>query len=1362
MLHTALRCLSPFPHFHGLFDEVDNATKDDPEYWCQPGHSRYTERLVSVLHHNHALSADMIPGQLYDKEGWIKSWSRELQGKIIAVHEIGNHPDRQRLSGHMASCYIEEWTSSREEKHAVAAVAFAILTVKFTGLDDPWRSSSLRLLARACHAIWTNSGDIGDLETAIHFYRRAEINASADSPDLVHLYSNIGMNLTSRWEFSKNSADRQEAKEYMLKAISHATNYSTLQKNLWLYSQFLSRTVSATISEIDHRQELATFLDLKIHALQTFSSDVHGGHWSDAAQAHARLFILSSNEVSSSKAIEYYKRSLVSKQGGDPDKQKWRAKLAQHYAERYHTWRRSEDRQESLRLFDRVLELDGKDCESMIRKADVLRESALRSDDVARSRSCSIAACELADHAIATLSEASESRGLDRAFIHYLAGGIYKERWDLDGDNHYLDKAVELAKVSLEGTEDDRPWAYASQCCDMYYIRYEQNKAPDDLKQAFEAVNAAIASLEQDATNDLATCSWSLGKCYSSQYERSGDLHDLGEAYNHLKAACAAKDCSKYQMALMRNDLANCHFERFRQTSSTEELDAVIQNYTQSMEDLGRSGVPANHGTFAMLQTGISQAMIERYNQWDSEDDLKSAVHASHQSLQLTDKRSPRYAGRAINFSRVLVLETVNSMHPDIALLREAQAVLKTVLELPKSRTVSELREIFFEMGHIYFEWYKARDDETALNKATQYWDQWKKVSEDGELSRTTAMISMAVLLRNKYRKSGQLQDYVDSIASFEAVRAEPCTASLVLEIRFNKAEVLFDMYIKFGDVEYGREALKELAEIAAIPNAPIHMTIRSAMSASSLESFMNYDQHSAYLQVKQAMVIWSRIVLSSSTRLEQLRMVRMYHQLPHTMTALAIDAGISPTQILSDLEQARAFMWARFLLSDAPLDVLRQLNPELASEFETCRSILTSEAAIETDSIISRVLSSKTQHRFAKLANMDVYHCLLARIRKEKGYETFPLPPNEDGPDLTETYGAPIVYLNADHFRCDALIRTPKGVQILALPDLEFDTLLDRSSQLSVARLFLDKDFVRARTLYNEIMLWLWKTIAKPVLDAVEEVCPVPEDGSKPRVYWVSGFFERLSIHAAGDWTPTGRLSHRSSVYDRVVSSYVPSLGAFDLMRKRANAKHLSTNIPQGRAVLVGMPETPGLENLEAREEIKRIEHIVKDHHPTQTLLDPPPTLTDVTSALDACELAHFACHGYADKNDPSMSGISLSDKSLNVRTLLKMKLTRCQLVFLSACETAANKDWHTSSESLHVAGAFNMVGVPHAIAGMWSIDDATSLELVAEFYKELFKAEPSSRYQGTATALHNAIGHLRSKGVEPMLWGAFVHMGP
>ena len=97
-----------------------------------------------------------------------------------------------------------------------------------------------------------------------------------------------------------------------------------------------------------------------------------------------------------------------------------------------------------------------------------------------------------------------------------------------------------------------------------------------------------------------------------------------------------------------------------------------------------------------------------------------------------------------------------------------------------------------------------------------------------------------------------------------------------------------------------------------------------------------------------------------------------------------------------------------------------------------------------------------------------------------------------------------------------------------------------------------------------------------------------------------------------------------------------------------------------------------------------------------------------DVSCHLRTCEIAHFACHGWADESDPSRSAIRLADwkeKPLNVRELMNMKIRNCQLIFLSACETAASKDLLLRDEGLHVAGTFNMAGVPHTVARMWKL---------------------------------------------------------
>ena len=70
-------------------------------------------------------------------------------------------------------------------------------------------------------------------------------------------------------------------------------------------------------------------------------------------------------------------------------------------------------------------------------------------------------------------------------------------------------------------------------------------------------------------------------------------------------------------------------------------------------------------------------------------------------------------------------------------------------------------------------------------------------------------------------------------------------------------------------------------------------------------------------------------------------------------------------------------------------------------------------------------------------------------------------------------------------------------------------------------------------------------------------------------------------------------------------------------------------------------------------------------------------------------------------------------------------MKLANCQLAFLSACETALNKDMLLRDEGSHVTGAFNMAGVPHAVASMWKIVDIASIKLVRMFHEKLFAVE-------------------------------------
>ena len=74
-------------------------------------------------------------------------------------------------------------------------------------------------------------------------------------------------------------------------------------------------------------------------------------------------------------------------------------------------------------------------------------------------------------------------------------------------------------------------------------------------------------------------------------------------------------------------------------------------------------------------------------------------------------------------------------------------------------------------------------------------------------------------------------------------------------------------------------------------------------------------------------------------------------------------------------------------------------------------------------------------------------------------------------------------------------------------------------------------------------------------------------------------------------------------------------------------------------------------------------------------------------------------------------------------------MKLANCQLAFLSACETALNKNMLLRDKGLHVTGAFNITGVPHAVASIWKIMDITFIKPQYNTRQTVFLGAPLSQ---------------------------------
>ncbi|MDT7789243.1 MAG: hypothetical protein QOF58_7662 [Pseudonocardiales bacterium] len=273
-----------------------------------------------------------------------------------------------------------------------------------------------------------------------------------------------------------------------------------------------------------------------------------------------------------------------------------------------------------------------------------------------------------------------------------------------------------------------------------------------------------------------------------------------------------------------------------------------------------------------------------------------------------------------------------------------------------------------------------------------------------------------------------------------------------------------------------------------------------------------------------------------------------------------------------------------------------------------------------------------------------------------------------------------------------------------------------------------------------HAVLEWLWDTTASPVLERV----------TAARVWWCPvGIAAQLPLHAAGH--------HRAgiSVFDRVVSSYTPSLTAL--------ADTLSTPWPRHSrptALVVGVGDgEPALPN--ARTEAELVAGLVPG---STVLLDSAASAQAITDGLHEHTIAHFACHGRAvsSAKHPGQGGLVLSEgNGMFVPTFVRdLRITQAQLAFLSACDTAG-PDPALVDEPLNLASAFHLAGFRSVIGTLWHTAD--SAETASAVYSTLTAGgtEPADT-TAAAFALNETLRRMRDAyPAVPTRWAAHVHVG-
>ncbi|MEM7049366.1 MAG: CHAT domain-containing protein [Acidobacteriota bacterium] len=236
---------------------------------------------------------------------------------------------------------------------------------------------------------------------------------------------------------------------------------------------------------------------------------------------------------------------------------------------------------------------------------------------------------------------------------------------------------------------------------------------------------------------------------------------------------------------------------------------------------------------------------------------------------------------------------------------------------------------------------------------------------------------------------------------------------------------------------------------------------------------------------------------------------------------------------------------------------------------------------------------------------------------------------------------------------------------------------------------------------------------------------------------------------------------------------AYSASAGIFAQLRERRRQ-------PPRAALLAMAPDTPGADERVALEraglaplrfaqrEVEAVEELIGGRAVTGR----QASEQRLKAEISAFRYVHLATHGLVDDRHPMSSGVLLhesdgEDGLLQAREVLALELS-ADLVALSACRTGRGRLLRGEG-IVGLSRAFLYAGAASVLASQWDVDDRTTPELMAAFYRHLAAGgDRASALQRARRELFEQQGTQRTVFREkvisyahPRFWSSFILIG-
>jgi len=176
--------------------------------------------------------------------------------------------------------------------------------------------------------------------------------------------------------------------------------------------------------------------------------------------------------------------------------------------------------------------------------------------------------------------------------------------------------------------------------------------------------------------------------------------------------------------------------------------------------------------------------------------------------------------------------------------------------------------------------------------------------------------------------------------------------------------------------------------------------------------------------------------------------------------------------------------------------------------------------------------------------------------------------------------------------------------------------------------------------------------------------------------------------------------------------------------------------------------------------EEVKNIGDVFKG----KSLLEREATEANFKKYASDYRILHFAMHALINDEDPLASKLiftlnndTLEDGFLNTYEIYNLNLN-ADLAVLSACKTGVGK-LSKGEGIMSLARGFLYAGVPGIVMTLWEVEDISSANIMADFYRNLKEGQSKDiALRNSKLTYLNSADQLQS---HPYFWAAYVQIG-